>query len=237
MEDFVGAEERFVLWSELLLEADTVECRKAVGEFVELMAADEVCFYIWNEWAQLYLYGVWSPTRNDMAFEMLLRSVQADPRVADIDKEYVPRLLGILDHNQVGEMAQDFPFYDKDERRGELSDFRGRNVLLLLIDTTCPSCLDVMQEIEQSRVIMEAVADGRVEMVAISLGVIPSSLQELIEEKEGTPWRIYSTGRNTLEEAHYDTSAAPIFLLLAPDGSVEVSMTRDVKLVESRLRE
>lgn len=236
LDDVAAAEERFLEWGKLLLEADTVESRQAVDEFVELMTSDEVCYLVWSEWTRMHLYGVWSPLRNNEVFEMLLRKLQDDDRVAPEHKDFVPRLLNVVTHNQEGQMAQEFSFYDKDERRGELSDFRGQRVLLLLIDTTCPSCLDMMQEVEESRAIMEAAVQGDVSLVAISLGVTPEELQPLIVAKEGTPWQFYCSGRGTLESAYHDTEAAPILLLLSPEGRVEVAMTRDVKSVAERLK-
>lgn len=236
MEDFTAAEERFITWTELLQEADSVACRQAVEEFEELMVTDQVCYYIWSEWAQLYLYGVWSPTRNTTAYGMLLERVMADERLADLDKESLPRLMGILGHNQVGDQAQNFPFYDSEERAGELTDYLGRRVLLMIIDTTCPSCLDIMQEVESCGAIMSAVADGQMELVVISLGVTPEALLPLLMEKRDTPWQIFCSGRSTLEAAYYDTAAAPFMLLLGPDGRVEAEMTRDTKNILEKLQ-
>lgn len=236
LDDVSGAEERFKEWCELLLGADSDAQRRAVGEFVEVMVADEVCYYVWSEWARMYLYGVWSPWRNTEAFGVLLERIAEDERVPAEGKDFVPRLQGLVAHNRVGEEAEEFTMYDTEAREYTLASFRGQRVLLLIVDTTCPSCVDTMQEVEKNGTIMEAVRGGEVALVAVAINQTPESVVQFAEEKRGTLWQIYCAAGGDLERSYYDTEAAPMLLLISHDGRVEVAMTRDVARLASKIK-
>lgn len=236
LDDVEAAEQKLVAWGELLLEADSTAREASVGEFLEVMVADQVCYYVWSEWVMLHLYGVWSPVRNEEAVMMLLERVVADERIAPEDKAGIPELIGVLTHNRVGEAAQEFAMFDTQAAEYHLADFRGRRVLLLLIDTTCPSCVDTMQEIENSRGVMAASQRGELALVAVAINQNPQSVAHFAEQKSGTPWQIFCASGLEISRAHYDTQAAPVLFLLSPEGRVEVGMTRDVKSIENILK-
>ncbi len=236
LDDVEGAEMRFKEWCELLKSADAESQSGAVAEFVELMVADEVCYHVWSEWARIYLYGVWSPVRNDEAFGMLLQAIATDPRVPADGRDYVPRLMDVLAHNRVGDMAEDIRMYDAAAQERHLADFRGRRLLLLIIDVTCPSCVDTMQEIEDNRRVMGAAERGELAMVVVTINQTPESITPLVEDKKNTPWQIFCSSVGELDEAYYDTEAAPVMFLLSEEGRVEVGMTRDVEALERAIR-
>lgn len=235
LEDVTSAESRFMEWCALLKGADGAAKESAVEEFLSIAVADEVGYYVWSEWAITNLYGLWSPVRDVEAFEMLLRGIQSDGRVPAGGKEFVPRLLGFLTHNQEGSKAEELEMFDTVGERVHLSDFRGQRVLLLIVDTTCPSCVDTMQAVESNRTLTEAAQRGELTLVVVAINQTPEQIVTLAEEKRGTLWRVYCTSGGELEANYYDAEASPELLLLSHDGKVVVAATRNVDLLAERV--
>ncbi len=229
LESVDASEQMFVEWAGLLQGADRAVCERAIQEFVEIMVADPVGYHLWTEWANLHLYGLWSPVRNEEAFGMLLQRVWNDPRVPSENKQHIPRLEGILTHNGVGDKAEELAMYDAEGAVAKLSNLRGRRVVLVMVDTTCPSCVDTMQKIEQTEVIMEAAQRGEVALVAVAINQTPEGIATLTREKSPLGWHIYCASSGQLERSYYDSEASPMLFLLSHDGTVEVAMTRNAE--------
>lgn len=225
-----GAEAHFQEWVTLLAEADTTAQKSAIEEFVTKVCSDEVCFYIYTEWAMGHLYGLWSPVRNEFAFEYLLRTLMNNVSLAAENYDFV-QLLDILAYNRVGEMAEDFVIYSAAGQESRLSDYRGRPVVMVQVDITCPSCVDVMTEIESNKGIMKAAESGNITLLLIAVGQIPESIGEFAAHYEGTPWQVRCTLRGNVERAHYDADASPSLFVIDADGMLEVGMTRNVEQV------
>ncbi len=224
-----GAEAHFQEWVALLAEADTTAQKSAIEEFVTKVCSDEVCFYIYTEWAMGHLYGLWSPVRNEFAFGHLLRTLMANVEVVqDNDREF-QRLLDIVGHNRVGEPVEDLRLSDVEGKESRLSDYRGERVLLLLADITCPTCMDIFTTIEAHKGIMESALRGEVTFVTVAVGQIPESIGEFAARHKGSAWNVHCALRSDLEGAYFDTNASPALFLIDREGRVEVAMTRDVE--------
>jgi hypothetical protein len=235
LESVDSSEQMFLEWAELLLEADKESRSRATEEFVEVMVADPVGYHLWTEWVNHYLYGLWSPVRNEEAFEELLDRVWEDERVPAQNKEYIPRLKGLLGHNRVGTRAEDIEIYDAEGNGARLSDLRGRRVVLVVVDTTCPSCVDTMQSIEQNEVLMGAAQRGELALVAVAINQTPEGIVELTGEKSPLGWSIYCASSGEFERGFYDSEASPMIFLLSHEGVVEVAMTRNLESIESAI--
>jgi hypothetical protein len=235
LESVDSSEQMFLEWAELLLEADKESRSRATEEFVEVMVADPVGYHLWTEWVNHYLYGLWSPVRNEEAFEELLDRVWEDERVPAQNKEYIPRLKGLLGHNSVGTRAEDIEIYDAEGNGARLSDLRGRRVVLVVVDTTCPSCVDTMQSIEQNEVLMGAAQRGELALVAVAINQTPEGIVELTGEKSPLGWSIYCASSGEFERSFYDSEASPMIFLLSHEGVVEVAMTRNLESIESAI--
>ena len=229
-----GAQQQFKEWAELLLAADTTAQKNAIEDFVAKVCADEVCYYIYTEWAMGHLYGLWSPVRNEFAFEHLLRTLMANVPIAAESRDFV-QLLDILVYNRVGELAEDFVMYSSAGVESHLSDYRGRPVVMVQVDITCPSCVDVMTQIESNKEIMKAAERGEVTLLLVAVGQIPESIGEFATHYEGTPWQVRCTPRGNVERAHYDADASPALFVIDAEGVLNVGMTRDVKQVEAAI--
>ena len=230
--DVSGSEERFVEWAELLTKSDSVVQKSAVEEFVDAISKDEICYYVYTEWAMNYLYGIWSPVRNEFAFEHILHRMATEEATAVYDKSHINHLLKILRHNRQGGFAEDFRMYDVDGNESNLSDLRGNNVLLLMVDTTCPSCVDFIKLVESQKGIMKASRRGELSLVVVAMSASKEMLADFAKLHEGSMWQIFSASRSDLDRAFYDVEASPMLFFLNPSGKIVVPMTRDVKAVE-----
>ena len=226
-----GAQQQFRAWAELLAEADTTAQKNAIDDFVAKVCADEVCYYIYTEWAMGHLYGLWSPVRNEFAFEYLLRNLMANVSLAEDNREFAS-LLDILAHNRVGERAEEFKMFSPAGVESCLLDYRGQRVVMVLVDVTCPSCVDIMTQIEANKEIMTAAERGELTLLLVAVGQIPESIGEFAARYEGTLWQVRCATRGDVARAHYDTNASPALFVIDADGVIEVGMTRDVKRVE-----
>ncbi|MBO7300683.1 MAG: DUF5106 domain-containing protein [Tidjanibacter sp.] len=231
LDNVTEAEADFREWCELLLKVDSLTQQSAIEELVAKVCVDEVCFYVYTEWAMSHLYGLWSPLRNEYAFEHLLRTLLANVDAAQDNSREFARLLDILTHNRVGEEALDFDMFSPEGERGKLSDYRGERVVLLLVDITCPSCVDIMASVEAQREIMALAERGELTLVAVAVGQVPENIDEFVARHEGSLWNIHCALRNDVESAYYDTTASPALYLIDAEGRMEVGMSRYPELI------
>ena len=220
------AEEEFKEWSRLLLKVDTATQQSAIEDFVAKVCGDEVCYYIYTEWALAHLYGLWSPLRNEYAFEHLLRTLIDNVEHAKSNHREYARLLDILTHNRVGDEAEDFGMMSPEGEESMLSDLRGERVLFLLVDITCPSCVDIMERVEAEREIMALAERAELTLVAVAVGQVPENIGEFVARHEGSLWNIRCASRSDAENAYYDTTASPALYLIDAEGRIEVGMSR-----------
>lgn len=237
LEDLEGAEEVFVEWSRRLATADSNTQRRSMDSLVELMGKDEVCAYIYTEWAINFLYGLWSPTRNEESFGYLLQRIYEEEALAPIRSAELRRIREMLTHNRAGSRAEDFVLYDTLGEKSTLHEVRGKGaMLLLLVDITCPSCIDIIAEVEKQEVIMEAARSGELALLIVAIGAHPEQLAPFAEEHKGSLWEVRGATRGALEGAYYDTDAAPCLVLIGTEGNVEVDMTRNTEALTERLK-
>lgn len=235
MEDVAGAEEQFSGWIKLLAKSEQEAVERSVEEFFAAISNDEVALYVGWEWIMSNLYGLGSTARNEEAarhFVELVASNESCP--ADLRDE-AARLLDILNHNRCGEKVCDIQIFDTHGGATTLLNEVDRPTLLMVIDTTCPSCVDIMDSVEGSKTVWEASLKGQLDLLVISLGQSPEEVGKLAESRP-SPWRLFCTPFGALHKAHFDTTATPFVLLLDGRGTVEVGITRSIDEVATALK-
>lgn len=236
MADVAAAESHFTEWTERLAKAPKEQQHRSVDSLVELMCKDEVCAYIYFEWSVNVLYGLWSPTRNEETFGYLLQRINEEPVLESIRSAETRRLGELLQHNRVGSSAKDFVLYDSCGNESTLGEIREEKPLLLLVvDITCPSCIDIIAEVESQQPIMEAAQRGEVRLLAVAVGSHPMQLESFAKEHEGSLWQVRGASRGALEGAYYDANASPCLWLIGEQGTVEVGITRQMEAISDCL--
>ena len=235
MEDVAGAEEHFEEWTKLLAKSEQEAVDRSVEEFFAAITTDEVALYVGWEWMMSKLYGLGAAVRNEVAARHFVELVAKADACPVVLREEAARLLEILSHNGQGEQVCDIHIFDPHGGATTLLNEVDRPTLLMVIDTTCPSCVDIMDSVEECKGVWDASRKGQMELLVISLGQSPEDVGRLAESRP-SPWRLFCAPFGALDEAYFDTTAAPFMLLLNGDGTVEVDITRSIDEVATALK-
>ena len=234
--DVEVAEQRFCKWIELIAKAEPQTQDDSIEALVEVLESDRVLSLVVGEWATNYLYGVGSSLRNQPIYRKWLTALDKSEAIPDEDKSYVGQHLGYINHNDVGQRIEEFTMNNREGESVAISDHIARPTLLLMVDTTCPSCVDMMQSVEECEPLRRALQRGALEWVLVAVGQTPESIVPLYDEKSPLGWSIFCASRGGLEESCFDTLAAPAMWLIDEQGVVVVPMTRDVAHLAKELK-
>ena len=126
-------------------------------------------FYHLVELAELYLYDVSSPQRNEELYIEALEAILADKNISNIDKQATTTQLALLKQNRVGEIATDFTFVDKQGEEHRLSEYRSDYVLLLFVSADCDECKRMKQNIDANTRLWMMLRRSTLSIVAITI--------------------------------------------------------------------
>ena len=90
-------------------------------------------FYRMLEFAELYLYDVASPLRNEEYYIEALEAIRACADIDDVDKLADTSQLDMLKRNRVYAVAADFAFVEKQGAEHRLSDYMAEYVVLMFL--------------------------------------------------------------------------------------------------------
>ena len=122
-----------------------------------------------------------------------------------------------------GKDAPDFSVTDIEGRVHKLSDYRGRNVVVVFWATWCPACnLEIPHLIE----LRKTLAEGKLAILAIS-NEEPEHLKNFAESK-GINYTIASLGYNPLPEPFADVTSIPTTFFIDSEGKVKFAAVRMV---------
>lgn len=92
-----------------------------------------------------YLDGQHSPMRNDITYTLLLKAMLQQTSFDEAEKEQLSYLLRNTEKNQVGSVATDFAFLDRQGKRHRLSDFKDQKIVLFFYHPDCDNCHHVTE--------------------------------------------------------------------------------------------
>lgn len=115
-----------------------------------------------------------------------------------------------------GTETPDLTIEDINGKTHRLSDYRGRNVMVVFWATWCPPCnLEVPHLIE----LRKTVAKDKLAILAIS-NEEPERLKSFVESK-GINYTVASLGGKSLPEPFANVSAIPTTFFISPDGKIK----------------
>jgi peroxiredoxin len=115
-----------------------------------------------------------------------------------------------------GKEAPDLTIEDVGGKTHKLSDYRGRNVMVVFWATWCPACnLEIPHLIE----LRKTIAKDKLAILAIS-NEEPERLKSFVESK-GINYTVASLGGKTLQEPFANVSAIPTTFFIDPDGKIK----------------
>ena len=197
--DFDGAKKRFTEFAELSLKAPSEEAGKALDVLFDRLAADEVAYYVYEEWCEGAFYNLLSPYRNAALFEHVAARVEADGIMTD----ELPRIQSLRRYNSLNLKGQQITLPDDltlpDGKPLEYP--AGEEVTVLVINPSCRSCLPALRTL--------ADAPGR--HIAICFGT---------REVPSVPgWEYCHTAEI---RRFFDTEAAPFWFAADAGGTVTI---------------
>lgn len=126
-------------------------------------------FYKMLEFAELYLYDVVSPLRNEEYYIEALEAIRACVEIDDTDKLAATSQLEMLKRNRVGEVVADFAFVDKQGAEHRLSDYTAEYVVLMFLSADCEDCKRLKHAIDANTRLWAMLRRGTLHIVAITI--------------------------------------------------------------------
>ena len=129
-----------------------------------------------------------------------------------------------------GKNAPDFSVEDIDGKTHKLSDYRGRNVVVVFWATWCPACnLEIPHLIELRKML----AEDKLAILTIS-NEEPERLKKFVELK-GINYTVVSLGDSPLPEPFADVTSIPTTFFIDPEGKIKFAAVGLVSLADARV--
>jgi peroxiredoxin len=128
-----------------------------------------------------------------------------------------------------GKNAPDFSIEDIDGKTHKLSDYLGRNVVVVFWATWCPACnLEIPHLIE----LRKTLQDDKLAILAIS-NEEPERLKQFAESK-GINYTVASLGDSPLPEPFANVTSIPTTFFIDPKGNIKFAALGLVSLADAK---
>lgn len=197
----------------MLPQTDSVAADAALNKFFGETGGDETAAETALELADKYLNNPASPARDETLYIRVLRSMLAVESLPEHVRFRAGEKLKTAMLNRPGSLATDFEFIDREGERQSLHETRAKSLILLFYDPECPHCGDILKQIETSKRINSAIADGTVKVLAI----YTEGNREKWEDTCGDlpqNWAVGIDLSGIVENELYDLPAMPTIYLL-----------------------
>ena len=128
-----------------------------------------------------------------------------------------------------GKNAPDFSVKDIDGKTHKLSDYSGRNVMVVFWATWCPACnLEIPHLIE----LRKTLPDDKLAILAIS-NEEPEQLKQFAKSK-GINYTVASLGDSSLPEPFAKVTSIPTTFFIDPNGRIQFAAVGLVSLADAK---
>ena len=161
-----------------------------------------------------YLYNPNSPYYNEELYAVYLRCM-LQTSIDEARKSTFQFLLSLINRNNPGEIATDFPYYLPNGKSQTLRStlVSGNYLLLIFYDPECQNCHQIMQQMIQNRYLNSLSENGLLTVLAVytegNKDVWKQSLQEMPDS-----WIVGEDRQTIKDNALYDLKAMPSMYLL-----------------------
>lgn len=199
----------------LLKQADRQQ--KCVQSFVSLASKQENTFGFILYWLDQILYDSSSPHYNENLYSTLMKAVINSD--ADSVMKLIPRQrMEVISKNQVGKLAHDFSFVNKDGQTSSLYKIEAPLLLLVFNNPDCSLCHQTENSIAQNKLLQSLLNSGRLRLLAITPD---SEYEEWMEHIYPSNWTVgYDWDKNIYSQRLYDIQRLPCLYLLDKDKRV-----------------
>jgi len=201
----------------LYLLKQTDEKQKCVQSFVSLACKQENTFGQILYWLDQILYDSSSPHYNENLYSLLLEAVIVSD--ADSVMKLIPRQrIEIMSKNQVGNLANDFTFVDKEELTNSLYKIEAPLLLLVFNNPDCSLCHQTEKRIAQNERLQSLLNSGKLKLLAVTPD---ADYEEWMEHAYPSNWLVgYDRDKIIYSQRLYDIQRLPCLYLLDKDKRV-----------------
>lgn len=205
---------------DVLHQVSPATARESISALMRGAEADKAMFEYFCSLTERYLYDPNSPLRDEELFIPVLEYIVASPNVESIMKVRPQELLTMALKNRPGFRATDFGYVAIDGRVGRMSTILSDYTLLFFNNPGCHACGEIMQQINESKVLDMMLTRGQLTILA------------LYPDNDMKEWRKYATqipsrwinaydrSQRISEMELYDLKAIPTLYLLDSDKNV-----------------
>ena len=149
------------------------------------------------------------------------------------NREYIaetPKTWDVAFASSFGKDAPDFSVNDIEGKTHKLSDYRGRNVVVVFWATWCPACnLEIPHLIELRNMLPE----DKLAILSIS-NEEPEHLKHFAESK-GINYTVTSLGQSPLPEPFANVTSIPTTFFIDPEGKIKFAAVGVVSLADAKV--
>ena len=128
-----------------------------------------------------------------------------------------------------GKTAPDFSVTDIEGNQHKLSDYKGKNVMVVFWETWCPAC-----NIEIPHLIDLRKTYGEDELIILAISNEPAELLKQFAAEKGINYKLTTPGNNTLPAPFADVRAIPTTFFIDKNGTIKLAAEGLVSLEESK---
>ena len=143
--NYQQSEDRFARFSEEAIKAPSEDAVAALDSLFNKLKADDV----YSDWMVRSFYSILSPCRSAMLFGAAVNRIKEDGVLDAYYIERMERLLGYIQLNNIGDRCALPP--------GSINP-DGKSTLYLVLDITCPSCIESLKKLSSDQSCEERVA-------------------------------------------------------------------------------
>jgi len=158
--NFDEAQDRFADFAELAVAAPTEEACAELDALLDKLRADEVSYYVYEEWMEGAFYNFLSPCRNVSLFNHALDRLLAD----GIMRDQMDRLLNLKYYNSInlkGQKCTIPPLHDVTGAKVEVP--AGQATTILVVDASCRTCAAALSTLVSTEGRHVAICFGRLD--------------------------------------------------------------------------
>lgn len=151
----------------LLRQTSDIKNEKYIRDFVSLASKQTNTIGIILWWLDNILYDSSSPYYDENIYLKFLEEII----VSDIDsamKIFPIERINILKKNQIGKVANNFTFIDKQNREHKLNDINTPLLMLIFNNPDCSMCNSTEYKIKDDKIIQQLIKDSILKILAIT---------------------------------------------------------------------
>lgn len=164
------AEQGFVNFIDILARFDQEIAQKGIAAFTAKAYQQKTSKEKFESLIAHYYENPESPMRNDRVYALFLEDMANSPYFDETEKERIGFKLKQARKNLPGTQATNISFMQEDGKPHQLSDYRGKKVILYFYDPDCENCHNISAWLDKQTIpagfsLLRIVADNRLSTI------------------------------------------------------------------------